>query len=161
MTHDDWKNPYHSHPQTTTTDSVAIRDTAPLGMWLLTGVMTLAFILGIVSIFIPGLNAWTIPRFGWIGLMLCANPLIFMVPTLRHPAWKSYAAAASMSLVLGIINASTLMFSGTVDNVQNIFRDRLHSAWLWSVVPMLLMTAYLAYLAWSFRSNEISSEENP
>jgi len=160
MTQDDWKNPYHSHPQTTTTDSVAIRDAAPLGMWLLTGVMTLAFVLGIVSIFIPGINALTIPRFGWIGLMLCANPLIFMVPTLRHPARKSYAAAASMSLVLGIINAWTLMLTGTVDKVQNIFSDRLHSSWLWSVVPMLFIAAYLAYLAWSFRSNEVPTNGN-
>ncbi|MEI8211225.1 MAG: hypothetical protein WCI02_03700 [Planctomycetota bacterium] len=160
MTQDDWKNPYHSHPQTSSTATNAIRDTAPLGMWLLTGVMTLAFILGIASMFIPWLNAWTIPRFGWIGLILCANPLIFLVISVRHPARRSYAAAASMSLVLGLINALTLMLTGTVDKVQNIFSDRLHSAWLWSVVPMLLMTAYLAYLAWSFRSNEVPTDGN-
>jgi hypothetical protein len=81
---------------------------------------------------VPEIAAFTTPRFGAIGLILCLNPLIFLVPTLRSPTVRNYAASAFMTLSIGLINALSLMAMG-------------QSQWSYTVLPFLPAGAYLAW----------------
>jgi hypothetical protein len=99
---------------------------------LITAVLALAALVGILSILVPEIAAFTTPRFGAIGLILCLNPLIFLIPTLRSPTVYNYAASAFMTLSIGLINAISLMALGS-------------SQWSYTVLPFLLAGAYLAW----------------
>ena len=83
---------------------------------------------------VPEIAAYTTPRFGAIGLILCLNPLIFLVPTLRSPTVRNYAASAFMTLSIGLINALSLMALG-----------ESQSQWSYTVLPFLPAGAYLAW----------------
>jgi hypothetical protein len=99
---------------------------------MITAVLALAALVGILSIMVPEIAAYTTPRFGAIGLILCLNPVIFLVPTLRSPTVRNYAASAFMTLSIGLINALSLMAMG-------------QSQWSYTVLPFLLAGAYLAW----------------
>jgi len=105
--------------------------------------LLLAVIVGSLAQFDPSIRAITMPRFGWIGLISCLNPLIFLVPWLIAPKRLILIAAAFMTFMLGVINGVQLLSSGTVDVVGNEFTDRLHSSWMWSVMPFLVAGLYL------------------
>jgi hypothetical protein len=108
-------------------------DPSLIGTFLITVVFALAALVGILSILVPEIAAYTTPRFGAIGLILCLNPLIFLVPTLRSPTVLNYAASAFMTLSISLINAvSSLMALG-------------QSQWSYTVLPFLVAGAYLAW----------------
>jgi len=108
-------------------------DPSLIGTFLITAVLALAALVGILSILVPEIAAYTTPRFGAIGLILCLNPLIFLVPTLRSPTVLNYAASAFMTLSISLINAvSSLMALG-------------QSQWSYTVLPFLVAGAYLAW----------------
>jgi hypothetical protein len=108
-------------------------DPSLIGTFLITVVFALAALVGILSILVPEIAAYTTPRFGAIGLILCLNPLIFLVPTLRSPTVLNYAASAFMTLSISLINAvSSLMALG-------------QSQWSYTVIPFLVAGAYLAW----------------
>ena len=56
----------------------------PLGLILIAAVLILGLALGLVSIVVQPISFWTMPRFGWIGLILGANPLIFVFALFNH-----------------------------------------------------------------------------
>lgn len=99
--------------------------------------------IGGLSLFFPTLNDFTMPRFGWIGLILCLNPFIFLCAWLKSPTRQSLMAATFMTLSIGMINAVQLLIKPTVSIVENPYLDRLHSAWLWSVIPLFVAGLYL------------------
>ena len=107
-------------------------DPSLIGTYLITAVLALAALVGILSIMVPAIAAYTTPRFGAIGLILCLNPLIFLIPTLRSPTMLNYAASAFMTLSIGLINAISLMALGS-------------SQWSYTVLPCLLAGVYLAW----------------
>ena len=107
-------------------------DPSLIGTYLITAVLALAALVGILSILVPEIAAYTTPRFGAIGLILCLNPLIFLIPTLRSPTMLNYAASAFMTLSIGLINAISLMALGS-------------SQWSYTVLPCLLAGVYLAW----------------
>lgn len=109
-----------------------------MGTLLITVIMALAALVGILAVWVPEIAALTTPRFGAIGLLLCLNPLIFLVPTLRRPTVPNYAASAFMTFSIGLINGLSLMSLG-------------QSHWTYTVLPFFLAGTYLvwqAYLAW-------------
>ena len=111
------------------------------------GILALAAILGIFSGDIPSIRTFTMPRFGWIGLSLCFFPLLTLLPYLWAPKRSTLMDSAHMTCVLAVINGALLVWNGTVAVVSKEFTDRLHSSWLWSVLPLLLLAAYLYWFA--------------
>ena len=109
-------------------------DPSLIGTFLITAVFALAALVGILSNMVPEIAAYTTPRFGAIGLVLCLNPLIFLVPTLRSPTMLNYASSAFMTLSIGLINAISLMGLG-----------QSQSQWPYTVLPFLLAGVYLAW----------------
>ena len=109
-------------------------DPSLIGTFLITAVLALAALVGILSIMVPAIAAYTTPRFGAIGLILCLNPLIFLIPTLRSPTMLNYAASAFMTLSIGLINAISLMALG-----------ESQSQWSYTVLPFLLFGVYLTW----------------
>ncbi len=136
-------NPYEN--SNTPSSKIALERTIyrRLGPMWIAAVLLLAVIVGALAQFDPSIRAITMPRFGWIGLISCLNPLIFLVPWLIAPKRLILIAAASMTFFLGINNGVQLLSTGTVDVVENEFTDRLHSSWLWSVLPFLISGLYL------------------
>jgi hypothetical protein len=124
-------NPYEPHQSEFTPSRSQGSDPSLIGTFLITVVFALAALVGILSILVPEIAAYTTPRFGAIGLILCLNPLIFLVPTLRSPTVLNYAASAFMTLSISLINALSLMAMG-------------QSQWSYTVLPFLLAGAYLA-----------------
>ena len=120
----------------------------PIGPFLIALLLVLAVGLGGISTFIPFLRAFTMPRFGWVGLILCANPLIFLVPWFWQPTRQGLVGSAFMLCAIGVVNAIQLGFTGTVPVVVNEFTDRMHSSWFWSVATFVAMGAYLAWFAY-------------
>jgi hypothetical protein len=128
---------------------------------LIAAVLLLAVIVGSLAQFDPSIRAITMPRFGWIGLISCLNPLIFLVPWLIAPKRLILIAAAFMTLMLGVINGLQLLSSGTVDVVENEFADRLHSSWLWSVIPFLIAGLYLYWHSSALSPNPEKAKTSP
>jgi hypothetical protein len=98
------------------------------------------------------------PRFGWIGLFLSLNSLIFIGFWAKKPGRQALLAASFVTIAIGVINGFTLMQNGTVDVVQNVFHDRVHSAWLWSVVSYLSAGGYFVFAA--FRHPKVALGQN-
>jgi hypothetical protein len=127
-------NPYEPHRSDFMPPRFNGSDPSLIGTFLITAVLALAALVGILSIMVPEIAAFTTPRFGAIGLILCLNPLIFLVPTLRSPTVRNYAASAFMTLSIGLINALSLMAMG-----------ESQSQWSYTVLPFLLVGVYLAW----------------
>jgi hypothetical protein len=127
-------NPYEPHRSDFMPPRSNGSDPSLIGTFLITAVLALAALVGILSIMVPAIAAYTTPRFGAIGLILCLNPLIFLIPTLRSPTMLNYAASAFMTLSIGLINAISLMALG-----------ESQSQWSYTVLPFLLAGVYLAW----------------
>ena len=143
-------NPYEPTPVTGISDRpLSPRRSQQIGPFLVALLFIAAALLGVASIFIPPIQAATMPRFGWIGLILCLNPLIFLLPWFRGPTRNVLIGSALMTFSIGAINAVQLIYTGTVSIVVNEFSDRLHSSWLWSVLSFFAVGLYLCGI--SFR----------
>jgi hypothetical protein len=116
--------------------------------------------MGFLAMVVPSVRAFTMPRFGWIGLILCMNPLIFLLPWLWNPTRLGLVSAASMVVLLGVINGIQLLFTGTVASVTNEFSDRLHSSWLWSVLPFMVAGVYLYGYAVRMPATQLDAIKN-
>jgi hypothetical protein len=125
----------------------------PIGPLLIAIVLAVAAIAGIVSMFIPYIASVTRPRFGMIELILCLNPLIFLLTWVWRQKRIDLMASAFITFALGVINAVTLIRQGTVSIVMNEFHDRLHSSWLWCVLTFVSAGIYLSWVSLSGRSN--------
>jgi hypothetical protein len=148
-------NPYESKPVSPMSDRPPNpAPSQPIGPILVAFLYIAAGLIGILSIFVPAVRAATMPRFGWIGLILCFNPLIFLLPWFRNPTRNALLATAWMSFALSAINAVQLIFKGTVLIVTNEFHDRLHSSWLWSVFSFFAIGLYLLGLALSHKNRD-------
>ena len=150
-------NPYET-PQahsfaTTVTPHRLDRGVLFIGVVLL--IAGLSSIIGFVS---PAVRNFVMPRFGWIGLLISINSLMFIYMWARNPSRRALLAASYMTGAIGVINACALAWSGTVDVVQNVFHDRLHSAWLWSVISYLTASGYIAFAV--SRSQHASVDQN-
>ncbi len=122
------------------------RDAAPL---LISAILILAVLVGVLSLFIPAIRTATMPRFGWIGLVICLNPLIFLAIWFKTPVRRTLLAASFMTCAIGMINGAVLFASGTVAVVENEFNDRLYSSWFWAVLPFLIAGGYLCWFAFN------------
>jgi hypothetical protein len=118
-----------------------------LGFRFIVTIMLIGGITGFVSLFVPGIRNFLMPRFGWIGLILVWNPLIFLFPWMKKPKIAKLRAASFLCGIIGTLNGLELIRTGTVEVVQNPFLERLHSAWIWSVLSYLLMAFYLVVTA--------------
>ncbi len=143
-------NPYESTPVTGISDSqLSPIRSQQIGPFLVALLFIAAALVGVASIFVPSIRAATMPRFGWIGLILCLNPLIFLLPWFRRPTRNALMGSALMTFSTGAINAVQLINTGTVPIVENEFSDRLHSSWFWSVLLFFAVGLYLCGI--SFR----------
>jgi hypothetical protein len=140
-------NPYQS--PTTFTPQARVGNCAPprVGPGLIAAILVFAVLVGFLAQVVPLVRTITMPRFGWIGLILCLNPLIFLLPWLRSPTRPALMGSAFMTCLLGVINAVQLLFTGTVSIVTNEFTDRLHSSWCWAVLPFFVASGYLYWHA--------------
>lgn len=151
-------NPYESP---SSVHAYADRDNIVLGRGgpvLIAAILVLAVCLGILAQLVPSVRAFAMPRFGWVGLILCLNPLMFLIGWLRTPTRSTMNGAAGMMCALGGINAALLIYTGTVTNITNEFTERLHSSWFWSVVPFGLAGSYLFWYAAQMPSAPTSQE---
>ena len=141
-------NPYESTPVTGVSDRpLSLRRSHQIGPFLVAFLFIAAALLGVVSIFIPSIRAAIMPRFGWIGLICCLNPLIFLLQWFRRPTRRALMGSALMTFSSGAINAVQLIFTGTVSIVVNEFSDRLHSSWFWSVIFFFVVGLYLCLIS--------------
>jgi hypothetical protein len=128
------------------------------GPGLIAALLIVAVLTGFLSQVVPSVRAITMPRFGWIGLVLCLNPLIFLLLWLWTPSRPTLLGAALMTFALGLINAAQLLVTGTVSIVTNEFTERLHSSWLWSVMLFIIAGGYLFWHAMRFSSKQLDSD---
>ncbi len=65
-----------------------------------------------------------------------------------------------MTFGLAAIEATQLLFVGTVAKVNNEFTDRLYSSWLWFFVPLVLIGVYLFWMSERFKEIIPASASN-
>lgn len=151
-------NPYES-PKTQSLTATVPQRLDP-GVLLIGFLLVGACIASAVGFASSAVNEFVMPRFGWTGLIRSLNPLIFIGFYIKKPTRKILFAAALMTCVVGLLNAWSLSRKETVDVVENIFHDRVHSAWLWSVAPYLIAGAYIALAALRHQNTESSETED-
>jgi len=151
-------NPYQS-PRASESLSASSSRRLDRGVLAIAAVMFVGCLLSIIGLFVPSLRDLLMPRFGWVGMFLSANVLIFIGFWLKNPSGRTLLPASFMSCAIGVINGLTLMRTGTVVVVQNTFQDRLHSAWGWSVGLYLAAGVYIAIAA--YRQKQIVPEQEP
>ena len=145
-------NPYKSPQQANALPS-------PLSRNLDRGVLAIALLmfagclLSIIGLIVPMVRDLLMPRFGWVGLSLSANVLIFIGFWIKNPSRRTLLLASFMSCAIGAINGLSLLQTGTVAVVQNAFLDRIHSAWIWSVGLYLTAGIYFAIAAYRHQLN--------
>ena len=142
----DTMNPYDS-PRTQALSSVAVPRRLDRVVLLIGILILCGFLASIVGLISPAVREFLVPRFGRMGLFLGLNSLIFIGFWAVKPMRRTLLAASFITCAIGAINGLTLMQTGTVDAVQNVFHDRIHSAWIWSVIPHFLAGSYLACAA--------------
>jgi hypothetical protein len=147
-------NPFQTPAISTSKPSTRNFDHSKFVPGVIAFLMAVAALIGFFSILIPSLGSFTNPRFGWVGLILCLNPLIFLYAWFRAPAKQTLMAAAFMTLSIGVINAVQLLVMGTVAEAANTFTDRLHSSWLWSVLPFFVAGLYLVWHALGMKQSQ-------
>jgi hypothetical protein len=140
-------NPYEATAATSHQLDVRRPLQRPVGPLVIAALLILAVLVGFLSSVVPAIGTVTMPRFGWIGLVICLNPLIFLMPWFWKPKRPALVCSGFMTCAIGVINGVQLYSAGTVSNVTNEFHDRLHSSWLWSVFPFFVAGAYLCWLA--------------
>ena len=150
-------NPYESPEQ-------AIALPSPSSRRLDRGVLAIALfmfagcLLSVIGLIVPTVSGLLMPRFGWVGLFLSANVLMFVGFWIKNPSRRTLLPASFMSCAIGGINGLSLLRTGTVAVVQNAFHDRLHSAWIWSVGLYLGAGIYFAIAA--YRHKHITSDQS-
>ncbi len=117
------------------------------GPGLIAAILMLAVVVQFLAQAVPSVAAVTMPRFGWVGLMLCLNPLLFLLPWLGTPTRSVLMSSGFMTCTLGVVNAGQLLYEGTVSIVTHEGTDRLHSSWFWSVLPFFVAGGYLYWRA--------------
>ena len=135
----------------------------PVGPLFIAAILVLAVLVGLLSLVVPSIRTATMPRFGWVGLIICLNPLMFLLPWFWVPTRPALMGSAFMTCAIGVINAVQLFSTGTVSIVTNEFVDRLLSSWLWSVLPFFVAGGYLCWLAMRMnplRHNPESGEQS-
>lgn len=151
-------NPFQSPKDSNEPPSKDDSSPSPWVPRLITATFVFAVLVGLLSLVVPVVGSFINPRFGWIGLILCMNPLIFLFSWLKSPTRHLLFAAAFMTLSVGGINACQLLLRGTVSQVSNSFVDRLHSSWFWSVLPFLVAGMYLIWHALHLKKQPDASE---
>lgn len=144
---DPTNNPYQSP------DTVSER---PAGISLqssrsIVGLIMAALLVGTVTSFLSfgsiTVRNFLMPRFGWTGLLLWMNVAILLGAWLKTPKRRLLYVSACMSLLLATMEALQLIWKGSVSVVANPFHDRLHSSWAWSVLPMVVTSLVLVWIA--------------
>lgn len=128
------------------------------GVLIIIIAIAIGCIVSLISSKIPGLREFLMPRFGWIGLFLYCNTLIFLVPWVFKPNNTNLLISSIMTFVITFLNAKTLYEKGTVATVENPFIDRLHSSWLWLILPFTCAGIYLLFVY--FRNTRNQTTEN-
>lgn len=146
-------NPYQTPANSSATATVSTFGPSKFVPVTIALALALAALLGLLSAVVPAIGEFTNPRFGWIGLILCLNPLIFLLAWLAAPAKPALMAASFMMLSIGAVNGVQLLILGTVSEVSNTFTDRLHSSWFWSVIPFFVLSIYLFCHAYGMRAS--------
>ena len=132
------ENPYQTPEESVSHLPIPNRENPRFVPAMVAALMIACASTGLLSIIFPSIGTFTNPRFGWIGLILCLNPLIFLFPAMKTPTRSAMFVSAFMTFTIAVLNAIQLLATGTVAVVENSFTDRLHSAWLWSVLPFVL-----------------------
>jgi hypothetical protein len=158
---DNSPNPYQTPTALPTEPSTTYFDQSRFVPGVIAFLMVFAALVGVLSIPVPAVGEFTNPRFGWIGLILCLNPLIFLSIWLKSPSKPTLMAAAFMTLTVGVLNAVQLLIKGTVSEVTNSFTDLLHSAWYWSVLPFIVAGLYLLWHALGMKPASIENSRPP
>ena len=144
-------NPFDS-PQSKLLASTAKQPRLDWGVLLVSSIIFVGFLASVVGAFSPTVQAFLMPRFGWVGLFLSLNVLMFIGFWISSPTRRGLLVVSFMTLSIGVINGIALIRSGTVDSVQNVFHDRIHSAWIWSVVSYLCAGCYFVFAAFRNQS---------
>ena len=153
----DTMNPYDSS-KTHAFSATTVSQRLDRGVLLIATVILGGCLISITGFVSPTVRDFLMPRFGWIGLFLCVNSLIFIGFWVKKPTRSGLLAASFMTCAIGVINGVVLLRTGTVDVVQNVFHDRVHSAWLWSVLSYLCAGGYFAFAA--FRDHGVPPDQS-
>lgn len=145
-------NPYKS-PLTPGSALPPSQQGLDLGVVIIALLLLGGFVASVAGLAFPSVGNFLRVRFGWIGLMLGLNALIFVAMCLKAPKAQSLWVAGSMTCLIGVLNAFVLLRSGTVDVVENHFHDRLHSSWLYAVATYFCAGGYLFFSAIRRRTN--------
>ena len=62
--------------------------------------------------------------------------------------------ASLMFFVVAALSAAVIFWRGTVSVVENSFNDLLPSAYAWSVLSLMILGAYIGYVAWVIRHHQ-------
>ena len=117
-----------------------------VGVLILAAVMLTGCVVSFLAFAFDPLHDFLMPRFGTLGLIEGMNCLIFVGFWIKNPTRLMLFCASFVTCFTGVLNGLMLMHSGIVDVVEN-FHDRVHSAWLWAVIPYLIAGGYFAFVA--------------
>jgi len=116
-------------------------------------VLSTGFVLSIVAWFVPQLRDVLNPRFG-VTLTFIGFPVVHLCMFLWRPNTRMLWFSAGMTLFVGIAGGLLTWQRGTVTAVSHPYNDHdlMHSAYLFSTIPALVVSCYLASVAWRLRS---------
>ena len=141
-------NPYESTKSAHTNSDPPVSATSKkLGPLIVCMMLILTVVVSILRLALPSIGTVTSPRFGSHGLIVFAGPLIFLVPWFWKPERVRLVIASLLLFMGGLLNAQLLRETGTVAVITNPNLDRLHSSWLWCVLPAFFAGAYLLWRA--------------
>ena len=118
-----------------------------LGVRIIAKVIFCGLLLAALGFWFPPIGEFLLPLFGSIGLILGGNCLIFLYQWAKMPTRSSLFDAAGMTAMVGVCNGYLLLRVGTVDVVENIYSDRIHSAWVWALASFLSAAVHMVVVA--------------
>jgi hypothetical protein len=102
--------------------------------------LSISTIMGLVAWLVTDtLDEWTMPRFGWGGLLNAAFPLIILCQWFLAPRTKTLKPLGCILLLIALSNAIFVLDRGTTDQIENYYHDRLHSYWFWNVASHAML----------------------
>lgn len=128
-----------------------------LGVRIIARVIFCGLLLAALGFWFPAIGDFLLPRFGSIGLVMGMSTLYPLYQWAKVPTRLNLFMAAGMIALIGLCNGYLLLRVGTVDVVENIYHDRIHSSWMWSVASYLAASTYMGVVAYRMPKDSMQS----
>ncbi|WP_168567244.1 hypothetical protein [Crateriforma spongiae] len=143
-------NPYSAPTARLEVDATQAACSRRIDVALIATIFAVSCLVSFVMLFIPALFDMLNPRFGFT-LTLIGFPVVHMSMYLWRPTTRMLWASAGMTFFVAVAGGMMTWWRGTVAVVTNPHTELFHSAYFFSTIPALLVSAYLVFLAYRMR----------